>query len=236
MAKKPKALPGKTPQREEPVLREHDWDDNTSASPDRFGSPGWLNSGGGTLSKTCRKCGCELLKDGAVVHAGVKIVKGNEYIYRTVTGKEIRSFKPLSCPLFGFDEMSAAMEGKEIGREAKIEAEKVDIRVDETQHRITQLEAENRALHEATMARIEQLEAENRALKEQVGSVTQIDLGQLAQHLFELAEAARERKALESVESKGRVLQIPKELVDVIDVVGIPVEQNNPGEDPESGK
>lgn len=224
MAEKPKALPGEVPQREEPKLREHQWDDNTSGSPDRFGAPGWLNSGGGSIAKTCRKCGCELLKDGAVVHADVKIVKGGEYIYRTALGKEVRSFKPMSCPLFGFNEMSAAMEGKEIGREAKIEAEKVDIRVDETQYRITQLEAENRALHEGTLARIEQLEQENRALKEQVSQVTQIDLGQLAQKIFELAEAAKERNALEPVESKGRMLQIPPELAEVIDVVGIPVE------------
>lgn len=228
MAGNPKALSGNVPQREEPKLREHDWDDNMSASPDRFGAPGWLNSSGGSVAKTCRKCGCELLKDGAVVHADVKIIKGNEYIYKTALGKEVRSFKPLSCPLFAFDEMSGAVEGKEIGREAKVQAEKVDIRVDETQYRITQLEAQNRALHEATQARITQLETENRELKKAVGQVTQIDLGQLAQKLFELAQAAKEKNALESVESKGRVLQVPKELVDVIDVVGVPVEKELP--------
>jgi hypothetical protein len=47
---------------------------------------------------------------------------------------------------------------------------------------------------------------------------------ELAAHLFALAEEAKERKALESVESKGRVVQIPKELADIIDVVGVPVE------------
>ena len=171
MGDRPKALPGDVPSRETPALHEHEWDDNTTATPDRFGTPGWLNSDGGRISKTCRRCGCEILNAGAIVHVDVKITKGQEYVYRTATGQVVRSFKPLSCPLFGFDAFSGAMEGKEIGRQAKIEAEKVDIRVDETQYRVRQMEAENRALHEATLMRIEQLEAENRALKARVGSV-----------------------------------------------------------------
>lgn len=226
MESKPKALPGDAPSREEPKLREHEWDTGNS-NLDRFGSPGWVNNVGGATAATCRKCGCELLSKGAIVHADVKVTKGKEYIYRTVTGKEVRSFKPLSCPLFGFDAFSGGMEAKEIGREAKIEAEKVDIRVDETQYKVRQLEAENLALHEATVARLEQLEAENKALRERVDTVTQLDMGELARHLYALAEEAKEKKALESVESKGRVLQIPKELVEVIDVVGIPVEDKD---------
>ena len=196
MVENPKALPGEAPQREEPKLREHDWSSGQKA--DRFGAPAWLNSTGGASNPVCNRCGCELIT-GTVIHADVQIVKGDEYIYRTVMGKEVRSMRPLSCPLFGFDAMSGAMEGKELGREAKIEAEKVDIRVDETQYRITQVEAENRALHEATFARLEQLAAENRALREQVGAVTQIDMGTLAAKLYELAASAKERKALESV-------------------------------------
>ena len=222
MPEKPKALRGEVSHRDEPKLRDHDW--VGGQKPDQFGTPGWLNSEGGNSYPVCGRCGCELIT-GAVIHADVKIVKGQEFTYRTATGNEVRSFKPLSCPLFGFDAMSGAMEGKEIGREAKVQAEKVDIRVDETQYRITQLEEQNKALHAAMEARLIQLEAENEALKEQVGTVTQIDLGQLAQKLFELAQAAKgDQKALESVESKGRVVQIPKELADVIDVVGIPVE------------
>jgi hypothetical protein len=228
MGEKPKALPGEAPHREEPKLREHDW--SSGQKPDRFGAPAWLNSTGGTDNPVCNRCGCELIT-GTVIYVDVQIVKGDEYVYRTVLGKEVRSMQPLSCPLFGFDAISAAMEGKEIGREAKIEAEKVDIRVDETQYRLTQVEAENRALHEATFARLEQLAAENRALKEQLASVSQIDMGMLAAKLYELAASAKERKALESVESKGRVVQIPKELADVIDVIGIPVEKISPPPD-----
>ena len=223
----PKALPGEVPRREEPELRGHDWGGGQKL--DRFGAPGWLNSEGGNAHPVCNRCGCELIT-GAIVHADVKIVNGKEYVYRTALGKEVRSLQPLSCPLFGFDAMSGAMEGKEIGREAKIEAEKVDIRVDETQYKLTQLEGKQYRLAVAMEARVSQLEQENRQLREQVGKVTQIDMGQLAAKLFELAEGARERKALESVESKGRVVQIPKELADIIDVVvGVPV---TPKEDP----
>lgn len=94
-----------------------------------------------------------------------------------------------------------------------------------TNEQVHRVEKQQYALAAAMEARITQLERENKALQEQVGSVTQIDLGMLAQKIFELAETAKERKALESVESKGRVVQIPKELVDIIDVVGIPVEK-----------
>lgn len=41
---------------------------------------------------------------------------------------------------------------------------------------------------------------------------------------YGVAETAKSRKALEPVQAKGRVVQIPKELADVIDVVGIPVD------------
>ena len=223
MDDEPKALPGEAPERKEPKLREHDWSSGQKA--DRFGAPAWLNSTGGASNPVCNRCGCELIT-GTVIHVDVQIVKGDEYVYRTVMGKEVRSMRPLSCPLFGFDEMSAAMEGKEIGREAKIEAEKVDIRVDETQYALTQLARKQYRLAEAMEARVSQLERENRALREQVGAVTQIDMGMLAEKLYELAASAKERKALESVESKGRVVQIPKELADVIDVIGIPVERD----------
>lgn len=217
MTEIPKALPGDVPERKEPKLREHDWG---TGGRDRFGTPSWVNDLG-SGKKTCSRCGCEEVND--VIMVDVKIVKGTEYMYRTVTGKLIRSLKPLSCPLFGFDEMSAAMDAKEIGREAKIEAEKVDIRVDATQYRIQQLEAANLALHSEFEARLLQLEAENRALQERVGSVTQIDLGMLAQKLLELAQTGKEQHALESITSGDRVLQIPRELREVIDVVGIPV-------------
>ena len=108
MDDEPKALPGEIPERDEPRLREHDW--GGGQKPDRFGAPGWLNSTGGSSNPVCNRCGCELIT-GTVIHADVQIVKGEEHIYRTALGKEVRSFKPLSCPLFGFDEMSTAMEG-----------------------------------------------------------------------------------------------------------------------------
>lgn len=221
MAKKPKALPGEAPQREEPKLREHVWSNGGIRGTDAFGAPSWLNSEGGTVAKSCVVCGCDMLSEGASVRADEKVVNGKEWIYRDRKGLEIRSFVELSCPVLGAREAPVATEHARI---AKVEAEKADIRAEQAEYRITQIEAENRALHEATLARIEQLEAENKALREEVGTVTQIDLGQLAEKLYELAEAAKARKALESVESKGRVVQIPKELADVIDVVGIPVE------------
>lgn len=228
MGDDPEMLPGEAPARREPRKREHDW--SSGQKPDRFGSPAWLNSTGGTDNPVCNRCGCELVT-GSVVFADVRVTKGQEHVYRTATGKVVHSLKPLACPVFAFDEMSAAMEAKEVGREAKIEAEKVDIRVDDARHELEQLARRQRRLAEAMEARVSQLERENRQLREQVGQVTQIDLGQLAEKLFELAEAAKGRAALEPVESKGRVVQIPKELADVIDVVGVPVEDDDDDED-----
>lgn len=227
MSEKPKALPGEAPKRETPKLQDHDW--ASGGAPDRFGAPAWLNSIGGTNAPVCRRCGCELVT-GSVVFADVKIIKGEEYVYRLVTGKVVRSTTPLSCPLFAFDELSGAVEAKQVGREAKIEAAKADLRVDEAQARITQLEQKTAALGEAALARITQLERANAELRKQLSEVRQVDLTQLAQALLELAEQAKEKKALEPVTSGNRVLQIPKQLREVIDVVGIPAE---PDEDPE---
>jgi len=224
VARKRKALPGEVPQREEPKLREHVWSQGGISGTDAFGAPSWLNSEGGNVARSCLVCGCEVISEGASVRADAKVVSGKEWVYRDYKGHEIRSFVELSCPVIEAPGGGAAAVALEHARIGKVKAEKADIRAEHAEYRISQIEAENRALREETMARITQLEAENRALKEQVGSVTQIDLGQLAEKLYELAEAAKARKALESVESKGRVVQIPKELADVIDVVGIPVE------------
>lgn len=213
MSSKPKALPGETP---DPVeLREHDW--ASGMEPDRFGAPSWLNSTGGT-NPVCQRCGCELIT-GSIIFADVKISKGTEYTYRLATGQVVRSFKPLSCPVFAFDGLSGAVEAKQIGREAHVEISK-------TQAQVTQLEQKTMALGEAVLARVTQLEQENAELRQQLGEVQQVNLTQLAQALLELAEKAKEKKALEPVTSGDRVLQIPKQLREVIDVVGIPVEDD----------
>jgi hypothetical protein len=151
----------------------------------------------------------------ACIHCGViELRRGNPnatvgtpdslYRYEDAAGIRIDSNIELSCP----------GDGKTLTAEA----------LEHTNEQVHRVEKQQYALAAAMEARITQLEQENKALKEQVGTVTQIDMGTLAQKIFELAEAAKERKALESVESKGRVVQIPKELVEIIDVVGIPVE------------
>lgn len=238
MAEKPKALPGEIPQREEPKLREHVWSQGGLSGADAFGAPSWLNSEGGNITKSCIRCGCDVMSPGSSLRADETVVGGKEWVYRDRKGMEIRSFVELSCPVLGAREAPVATEHARI---AKVQAKKADIRAEQAEFRIIQLQAEQRALHEATMARITQLEQENKALQEQVGTVTQIDLSQLAQKLYELAQAGKEQKALESVESKGRVVQIPKELADVIDVVGIPVEaeiieDDEDGDDDEGGE
>lgn len=134
--------------------------------------------------------------------------------YEDAGGKKIYSNIALSCPGLGKTLTGEAME--------RARRNKVEIR--NTNEHVHRVEKQQYVLAAAMEARITQLEQENKALKEQVATVTQIDLGQLAQKIFELAEAAKERKALEAIESKGRVLQIPPELAQVIDVVGIPVE------------
>jgi len=169
---------------------------------------GWLNG------KVCKVCGCEDI-------SGIN-ASGRGYTYRDCQNKLIESFKELPCPVFVGDASSAIAEAKETVRRVKVEAKQADTR-------ITQLESDNRALM-ALAGRVTQLEAENKALREDVGSVKQIDLNELAAILLKLTEDARGRKALESVETKGGVRQIPKELVDVIDVVGV-VKELPPAED-----
>jgi hypothetical protein len=137
--------------------------------------------------------------------------------YEDDGGKQLFSNIELSCP----------GPGKTLTGEAMERARRNKVEIRNTNEHVHRVERQQYALAAAMEARITQLEAENRALREQVGTVSQIDLGQLAAKLFELAEAAKARKArkaLESVESKGRVVQIPKELADVIDVIGIPIE------------
>jgi hypothetical protein len=218
VAETQKALPGGVP--EEPALKKHVWGDIG-------GQPSWLNNLSGNLAGTCKVCGCELLEDGAVIQADQKVTGGRVWIYRDALGREVRSFVELSCPVFvglGSGSValaSAAVEAKEIGRKAKAEAQ-------QAQARITQLERATLALGESMEARLVQLERENAALREQVGAVQQIDITQLARVLLELAQTAKEQHALESITSGDRVLQIPRELREVIDVVGIPVEDDAP--------
>jgi hypothetical protein len=138
----------------------------------------------------------------AVIRADVKY-EGTWYLYTDCLGREIRSSVELSCPVFAGEGVSAGLEGKELGRRAQIAADKVDLRV-------TQLDA-----------RVMQLEADNAALREQIGAVTQIDVRQLAAALLELAQKAKASKVLESIEVRGQQVLVPKELVEVIDVVAV---------------
>lgn len=196
MAENPKALSGDVPD-ELPHLKEHIWEGSTR------GQPAWVNSFNG--DRTCTVCGCTLLSEGAVVNADRQLTSGRRYVYRDVLNKTVTSFQPLSCPVFVGDAASAAAQAKETARETKIETAKTQ-----------------KALN-AVEARIVQLEQENKALREQVGTVTQIDLTMLAQKLLELAQVAKENQALKAVQTEEGVYQVPKELVDVIDIVGVPV-------------
>lgn len=140
--------------------------------------------------------------EGSVIRADVKY-EGTWYLYTDCLGREIRSSVELSCPVFAGEGVSAGLEGKEIGRRAKVAVDKVDLRV-------SQLDT-----------RVMQLEADNAALREQLSAVTQIDVRQLAAALMELAAKAKADKALESIEMRGQHVLVPKELVEVIDVVAV---------------
>lgn len=185
-------------------FRPHSW-----GTADQFNMP---STHYGSTRSECRHCGViELQRGDPGAPTGTP---ASLWRYEDAGGREIYSNIELSCP----------GPGKTLTGEAMERARRNKEEIRHTNRHVRRVERQQLALAGALEARITQLEQENKALKEQVGTVTQIDLGQLAQKLFELAEAAKSRKALESVESKGRVVQIPKELADVIDVVGVPVE------------
>jgi hypothetical protein len=214
VAHEPKALPGEVPpiellfeDGEHIDFQEHRW-----GTVDHFNMP--ATHYGGAPKPACVLCGVIELRKGDP-KAPVGTV-ASLWRYIDEGGFEIYSNIALSCP----------GEGKTLTGEALERARRNKKEIRHTNDHVHRVEKQQYALAAAMEARITQLERENKALQEKVGSVTQIDLGQLAQKLFELAEEAKGRKALESVESKGRVVQIPKELADVIDVVGIPVEKD----------
>lgn len=225
MADKPKALPGDVPpielvfeDGEVLEFRAHEWDRGPSVAPrapTRMGAMPWLNMPATHYNRVkprCHACGAiELRRGDPKAPVGTR---ESMWWYEDDGGKQLFSNIELSCP----------GPGKSLTGEAMERARRNKVEIRNTNEHVHRVERQQYALAAAMEARITQLEAENRALREQVGSVSQIDLGQLAAKLFELAEAAKARKALESVESKGRVVQIPKELADVIDVVGIPIE------------
>lgn len=212
MASDQKALPGVVPPIEllfedNEVIEfvEHVW-----GAVDMFNMPATHY---GSTGRGCIHCRVTLLKAG---RPEVKVGTSDSlWCYEDAAGITIRSNIALSCP----------GPGKTLTGEALERARHNKQEIRHTNEQVHRVEKQQYALAEALEMRITQLEKENKALQEQVGSVTQIDLGMLAQKLFELAEAAKGTKSLESVESKGRIIQIPKELADVIDVVGIPVEE-----------
>jgi len=214
------ALPGVVPPIEllfadDEVLdfREHDW-----------GVGGGLNmpsSHYGGRVQECRHCRVMLLRKGNP--AAETGTDASLWRYEDAGGNRIHSNIELSCPGPGKTLTGEAME--------RARRNKVEIRY--TNEQVHRVEKQQYALAAAMEGRITQLEQENKALREQVGTVTQIDMKELAAHLFALAQEAKDQKALESVESKGRVVQIPKELADIIDVVGVPVDptEDLPGDE-----
>ena len=211
MADELKALPGEVPPIE--LLFENDevleFNPHGATRVDHYNMPATHY---GTTGRGCPHCGVILLRGGDPrAPAGTN---ASLWRYEDAGGRRINSNIELSCP----------GPGKTLTGEALERARRNKEEIRHTNQQVHRVEKQQYALAAAMEARITQLEQENKALKEQVGSVTQIDMGMLAQKIFELAEGARERKALESVESKGRVIQIPKELAEIIDVVGIPVE------------
>lgn len=188
----PKAITGKVDELAEPGLKKHTWESD------------WLNQPGG--EKLCKDCGCTLLAEGAIVRADFKVSDGGRvYNYVDCLGRPLSSLMELSCPVFAGvgTANSVAIEAKEIARHARVEVRRAE------QQR------------EALDARVLQLEADNVALREQLSSVTQIDVRQLAAALLELAQQAKADKALESIELRGQSVKIPKQLVEVIDVVAV---------------
>jgi len=212
MAEKPQlALPGKVPPIEllyedDEVIEfvEHVW-----GGVDTFNMPATHY---GSTGRGCIHCKVILLKKGRP-EAKVGTIE-SLWVYEDNGGKTLRSNIALSCP----------GPGKTLTGEALERARHNKQEIRHTNKQVHRIEKQQYALAAAMEGRITQLEQENKALREQVGSVQQLDMKELAAHLFALAQEAKERKALESVESKGRIVQIPKELADIIDVVGVPVE------------
>jgi len=212
MAEKPQlALPGIVP----PIELLYEDDEVIEFVEHVYGGVDMFNMPATHYGKTGRNC----------IHCKVIFLKAGKpeakvgtleslWIYEDNAGKPIRSNIALSCPGPGCTLTGEALE--------RARHNKQEIR--HTNEQVHRVEKQQYALAAAMEGRITQLEQENKALKEQVGQVTQLDMKELAAHLFALAEQAKEQKALESVESKGRVVQIPKELAEIIDVVGIPVE------------
>lgn len=186
-----------------PGLKPHSWGPSSTE---------WLNNPHG--GKTCTACGCTMEPTGnpLVIQADVKY-EGRWYYYTDCLGNRITSSLELSCPVFAAQGGKGDPEAKELGRRAKLMAEQVE-------GRILGFEA-----------RVIQLEQENAALREQVGRVQQIDLTRLAQTLLELAAQAKENQALGSVRTEAGLVQIPKQLLQVIDVIGIPVEEPSSSEE-----
>lgn len=175
-----------------------------SLKPHKWSSD-WLNHQNG--EQTCSVCGVTLLAEGAVVRADM-IPGGNHRIYNYIDclGRPLSSMMELSCPTFagvGSNGASVSVEAKEIARLARVESAKAEQKLS------------------ALDARVVQLEAANAALQQQIAAATQIDVRQLAVALMELAEKAKADKALESIEMRGQHVLVPKELVEVIDVVAV---------------
>lgn len=212
-----KQLPGPRTKPSAPEPKKHVWDSD------------WLNNPYG--SKTCRVCGVTWVGGGRNNHLTGNVradrmqvddegkKKEPMYQYIDIHGKRVNSFKELSCPIWIGDPASAAAQAKEGVRNVKGRVGVVEERM------------------ETVEDRLDRLEAENAALRDDLDRKQEIDARALMGFLVDMVDAAVRTREIEIVNARGKQYHVPRQLVDVIDVVSIeapellPARQLPEGED-----
>ena len=161
----------------------------------------WLNHPNG--GATCRVCGCTKRTDLVRADRSRPREKTQLNHYVDAAGNAISTFEELSCPVWIGDPGSAVAQAKEGVR-------KVKGRVGDVEDKVESLED-----------RMARLEAENEALKAEVARKQGVDVTILMGWLTELAQQAARSRSIEAVEARGVQYQVPRQIVDVIDIVSL---------------
>jgi len=101
--------------------------------------------------------------------------------------------------------------------QAKEGVRKVKGRVGDVENKVEVVEDKVESLED----RMARLEAENEALKAEVARKQEVDVTILMEWLTELAQQAARSRSIEAVEARGVQYQVPRQIVDVIDIVSL---------------
>ena len=189
--------PDKTPDGKENIGdKPHQWESD------------WLNHPNG--GATCRVCGCTKRTDLVRADRSRPGEKTQLNHYVDAAGNAISTFEELSCPVWIGDPGSAAAQAKEGVRKVKGRVGDVENKVEVVEDKVESLED-----------RMARLEAENEALKAEVARKQEVDVTILMEWLTELAQQAARSRSIEAVEARGVQYQVPRQIVDVIDIVSL---------------